>query len=35
LAAYLVTGDDRIQFLHNQTTAKFDSLTEGEVMMLV
>lgn len=25
-----VTGDDRIQFLHNQTTAKFDSLTEGE-----
>lgn len=25
-----VTGEDRIQFLHNQTTAKFDSLSEGE-----
>lgn len=25
-----VTGDDRIQFLHNQTTAKFDSLSDGE-----
>ncbi|KAJ6827645.1 putative LRR receptor-like serine/threonine-protein kinase [Iris pallida] len=25
-----VTGEDRIQFLHNQTTAKFDSLSAGE-----
>ncbi|XP_042413556.1 putative transferase At1g60990, chloroplastic isoform X1 [Zingiber officinale] len=25
-----VTGEDRVQFLHNQSTAKFDDLTEGE-----
>ncbi|KAG6490734.1 hypothetical protein ZIOFF_052044 [Zingiber officinale] len=24
-----VTGEDRVQFLHNQSTAKFDDLTEG------
>lgn len=26
-----VSGDDRVQFLHNQSTANFESLHEGEV----
>ena len=31
----LVTGDDRSRFLHNQSTADFQSLREGEVKYLV
>lgn len=29
-----VSGEDRVQFLHNQTTANFDCLGEGQVVRL-
>lgn len=29
--ATIVTGDDRIRFLHNQTSADFQSLKSGQV----
>ena len=31
LALAVVTGDDRVRFLHNQTTADFNSLQPGQV----
>lgn len=32
LASGKVSGEDRIQFLHNQTTANFESHSEGQVV---
>lgn len=29
-----VSGEDRIQFLHNQTTANFECLHEGQVFLV-
>jgi folate-binding Fe-S cluster repair protein YgfZ len=31
LISLSVTGEDRIRFLHNQSTADFQSLKEGQV----
>lgn len=33
ILCHQVSGDDRAHFLHNQTTANFESLSEGQVSL--